>query len=487
MPTLASNPVHFRVDTLLALDLEQVHELACAAVGTVTSYRLVLGRCLLAMRESKGFRRFGCSSEIHYAVAKLGVSKRIAGSCRLVADRLRYLPELTLAAETGKIDWCNLREITRKATVETEAFWLKLCDKMNYDQIESLIRKTPLGAIPGDVFQEEERSVSELRCVVSEGILAMVERARRMYSLEQDKAVSTAEVLEFALASYIANQPLDEEVLEKVREDMDKDLQAEKARKVPLVAQARGVARRMGLIPVHQVEVSAASAEPKSATDGSESHTPEKANKTTRTGQFSPVAKAATPSSDESNTHGSSQTPFSSKASPLVYNEIMEQALGKPSEAFEGKGSLQTKRPLHSKKLAFNPHNRLATRAQRREILRRDGWCCSTPGCPHKIWLHIHHLIPYAKGGLTNATNLLGLCVACHTNLHKGHLAIRQLPDGSLLFTDPQGESIGKQADLELAGWLDFWQGWRGREQDSHKGRATSGAWKVYDRPLRTG
>ncbi|MCA9778879.1 MAG: HNH endonuclease, partial [Candidatus Eremiobacteraeota bacterium] len=69
--------------------------------------------------------------------------------------------------------------------------------------------------------------------------------------------------------------------------------------------------------------------------------------------------------------------------------------------------------PIQNMNVCFNPCNRHATKAQKRELLRREGWCCATPGCPHKIWLHLHHLIPYSQGGPTLAHNLLGVCVAC--------------------------------------------------------------------------
>ena len=98
-----TNPVVFRLDTLLALGVSEVHELARKAVGTLTSYRVVIGRCLLAMRESKGFKKYGCSSEMHYAISRLGLSDGTAGDCRRVARELIGLPELTLAAESGTI------------------------------------------------------------------------------------------------------------------------------------------------------------------------------------------------------------------------------------------------------------------------------------------------------------------------------------------------------------------------------------------------
>ena len=47
---------------------------------------------------------YGCSSEIHYSVARLGLREGVAGECRRVARDLIGLPDLTLAAEHGTIE-----------------------------------------------------------------------------------------------------------------------------------------------------------------------------------------------------------------------------------------------------------------------------------------------------------------------------------------------------------------------------------------------
>jgi hypothetical protein len=158
------------------------------------------------MRQTKGFKKYGCSSEIHYAISILGTTQKTATVSRRVARDLVSLPELTLAAEMGTIDWGKLREISRKASCDTEAFWLELAGKLTYKQIESLARKTPKEALPGDVFEEPETATTELRCVVSEDVLALLDRVRRLSSLEQGEAVTTARVLEWALASYVTQQ-----------------------------------------------------------------------------------------------------------------------------------------------------------------------------------------------------------------------------------------------------------------------------------------
>ncbi|MFA7481408.1 MAG: hypothetical protein WC314_12960 [Vulcanimicrobiota bacterium] len=115
MKSHITNPAYFRLDMLLTLGVSQVHEFARRATATLTTYRLILGRCLLAMRESKGFKKFGCSSEIHYATAKLGMNKRAARECRRVARSLTQIYRLLLVSAVDPLSdassfspiWCS--------------------------------------------------------------------------------------------------------------------------------------------------------------------------------------------------------------------------------------------------------------------------------------------------------------------------------------------------------------------------------------------
>ena len=482
----------FRLKTLLSLEISEVDGLARKAVGSLTSFRLLLGRCLLALRETKGFKKYGCSSEIHYSVSRLGLSRGVAGDCRRVARDLLGLPDLTLAAEQGTIGWGKLREVSRKASPETEALWLKLCGDLNYKQIEKLVAKTPRGGVPGDVFEHDERATTEFRCRMSEEVLAMLDRARRMYSLEQDKAVTTVEVLEWALASYISSQPVDEESLEKVRLEMDRDLRAEKAREIPVVAQAREVAAEMGFIPIPQ----GSELESEVARAG-EASQPDLA----RAGEVGSIQSDAGSSDfnpDDAWEHRRNQT-FARTG--MSGNDSQGQCCGSPERTQDCcqhkpdglelaaaransdylEALKETLSPIKNKKVCFNPRNRHATKAQKREVLRREGWCCATPGCPHKIWLHLHHLIPYSNGGPTLAHNVLGICVSCHCNVHDGLLKIFLNDQGKLVFTDADGNCLAEQADLMLAGWLDFHEGWHGEREDSYRMRWGRGDWSVFE------
>ncbi len=151
-----------------------------------------------------------------------------------------------------------------------------------------------------------------------------------------------------------------------------------------------------------------------------------------------------------------------------------------PGFGSESRCGSQQKRRWQNAKLRFNPKSRYASRAQRTELLRRDGWCCRTPGCPNRVWLHLHHVHEYAQGGETSPDNLLSLCSGCHRNVHRGALNITELPSGKLLYCDAEGRRLDSQADLQLAGWLDHHLGWRGEELDSHRAQLWSGEWAMF-------
>jgi hypothetical protein len=367
MENIASKPLFWRVKTLLSLGTDNIHELALTAAGTLTSFRLLLGRCLLALRESKGYKEFGCSSEIHYAAQILGVGEREARECRRVARDVEPLGSLTLAAERGEITWSKLREIVRKASPETESYWLKLAGRYNARQIQELVRRTPVGSFPGEVFEEEELSSTELRCPLNPRVFRMLSEARRLYSIEQDEAVTNADIIEATLASYIAGRPVDKEVLEQARDEADKDLQAAEARLLPLVDEARELAEDMGLL--------GDAAEMEACAEGDEGSTVQ---------EIMALALGAEPMEP-----------------PAVRHTCVAGNRKPPS------GRPLPNAPWTNPRLSFNAQARTATKAQRKEILRRDSWRCSVPGCTHAAYLELHHVKSYAEGGQTRPGNLL--------------------------------------------------------------------------------
>ena len=63
------------------------------------------------------------------------------------------------------------------------------------------------------------------------------------------------------------------------------------------------------------------------------------------------------------------------------------------------------------------------------EVVARDEGCCAFVGaggkrCDSNRWLHVHHVVPVAKGGTDDPTNLVLLCSEHHALVHQTSFAI---------------------------------------------------------------
>ena len=199
------NPIHWSAENLISHGPDTIHELALKAAGTMNSYHVVLGRCLLAVHRTKLYEKFGCSGAVHYGTQVLGLPPQKARALRWVADKLESLPRLSRAGELGEVCWSKLREVVRKASIETEEFWLEICRQKNYRDVEKLVRFTPKGAFPGDLPGEGEKepAVTDLRLRLGVTGKTVVERGLQMYSLEQGRPVPLAEAVEMLFAKLV--------------------------------------------------------------------------------------------------------------------------------------------------------------------------------------------------------------------------------------------------------------------------------------------
>ncbi len=118
-------------------------------------------------------------------------------------------------------------------------------------------------------------------------------------------------------------------------------------------------------------------------------------------------------------------------------------------------------------RLRFNEEARLATPAQKQELMRRDGYRCSTPGCCHRLWLQVHHVAFYCEDGKTVPENLILVCSRCHAHIHMGLLRVTgRAPDG-LKWFDAKGRCLNEMEPLEGAPALRGWMARAGQSGES--------------------
>jgi hypothetical protein len=85
---------------------------------------------------------------------------------------------------------------------------------------------------------------------------------------------------------------------------------------------------------------------------------------------------------------------------------------------------------------------RAPTPKARMQVLNRDKRRCRIcgrrPDDDTDIVLHVHHIRPWEKGGVTDPTNLITLCHTCHTGLmpHEDHSLFSQMPSDPKYATD---------------------------------------------------
>ncbi|HEV3473238.1 MAG TPA: DUF222 domain-containing protein [Actinomycetota bacterium] len=69
--------------------------------------------------------------------------------------------------------------------------------------------------------------------------------------------------------------------------------------------------------------------------------------------------------------------------------------------------------------LGIGRRSRVIPRWLRRLVMRRDHHRCSFPGCAMSRFLDVHHIVHWARGGLTDIDNLVTLCPFHHTLVHE--------------------------------------------------------------------
>lgn len=161
---------------------------------------------------------------------------------------------------------------------------------------------------------------------------------------------------------------------------------------------------------------------------------------------------------------GEAHRDVQARSRPVAIQLELEEAPEPPLAALAGRGAIcpsdpslklvvpDTDTAWQNPRLRFSGDARLTTPAQRREVLRRDGYCCSTPGCPHKLWLAVHHVVFYCQGGVTLPPNLVVVCTKCHRNIHKGRLRVTGSAPAELRWTDRRGRALERPREIEPEG-----------------------------------
>ena len=81
---------------------------------------------------------------------------------------------------------------------------------------------------------------------------------------------------------------------------------------------------------------------------------------------------------------------------------------------------------------------RFATPTQRREVRRRDRHC-RFPACTNVTFAHVHHIVPWKRGGTTDLPNLALLCEFHHGLVHRNGWTMSGNANEELTFVNRSG------------------------------------------------
>ena len=95
------DPASLTLEEMMQMDSFALDQMARKSTGSLTRYRALLGRLLLAIHRTDAYLEHGCSSGVHYAILQLGLSRKEARVLLLVARELESLPYLRYLANNA--------------------------------------------------------------------------------------------------------------------------------------------------------------------------------------------------------------------------------------------------------------------------------------------------------------------------------------------------------------------------------------------------
>ena len=129
-------------------------------------------------RAAEIHRHFGYGSFFEYVERVLGYAPAVARERMRVAEALVALPKLQAAMTSGDVAYSAVRELTRVATVDTEAAWLAAAADHTVREIEAMVSGQRRGDSPEDPPDPAAR-LHELRLLVPAAVLGKFTAARR--------------------------------------------------------------------------------------------------------------------------------------------------------------------------------------------------------------------------------------------------------------------------------------------------------------------
>ena len=322
------------------------------------------------------WRPLGMVNALDYMERVLGYGPRAAQDRLRIARALGELPVLASALSSGALSFSAVRELTRVATPATEAAWATDATGKNLRQIEELVAGHRPGDLPDDPADPEVRT-HVVRFELSPETFAALRQVRAVLDDEHG-----ASLTDDAFLATLAGIVLD----------------GTPARRDAPVHQDEAL--RVGEADVAETEVE------------TETETASSEEAAVRAVAAPPIGRAKFQIAITICGRCKQGWQHGAGAAIPVGPEAVDRALCDAQHL----GSVDADVPAR----AYQD----VSPAVARLVWRRDGGRCQTPGCRSARGLEIHHVVPRARGGSHEPSNLRLHCSACHRAQHAGTLAV---------------------------------------------------------------
>ncbi|HSK01293.1 MAG TPA: HNH endonuclease signature motif containing protein [Kofleriaceae bacterium] len=344
-------------------------------------------RLLRYAEEIKLWRAFGFGSLLEYVERAMGYAPRTAVERLRVARAIAELPLIADALEGGALAHSAVRELSRVAIPETEDAWLEAARGKSLREIEAMVS----GHKPGDLPTDPTEPRFHRKTVTIELSPETYDLLRTMHKLAAEEH---------------GQRLSDDELISSLFRRAYGDGGAIGGNVSDDGAAGRDVAR---------------DASDGDASDGSTN------------GDRASAGDAGGRGASDGEGHARS-----SRAGAPAYKIAIKQCPDcKRAWQFSGGRDMEV-RPevaeiaacdaVHLGSLDAPVPERMTTTVtprKREQVLARDGYRCTVPGCRRNVGLDLHHIEYQSRGGGHELWNMISICSLHHKAVHFGKLVIR--------------------------------------------------------------
>lgn len=357
-------------------DAKRVHEESCSISRTRHELHVREAQLLVFADELEIWHEFGCMSLLEYLERFCDLHPRTGREYVRVARALTALPHIRAELGARRISYSTVRELTRIATPEKEVDWLREVAGMTARELEERLAGHKRG--DGPTTPKEPNRLVKLTLDVRPSTMAAFMEARSNFRDEHGERLSDDEVV---MAMCTALPPSNDDDWEddgdddsahtdhaRADNDSDNDNDSDAAAQVDVLVGARD-------------------------------------------------ARANTP------------PPFQlSLTTCRCCAKTFLLAAGRQVEVAPSMRAAAQCDAIHIGDLESDAPQRAVSSVTpriRRQVLARDEYRCTVPGCRSKRFLQLHHIVPQANGGPHKPSNITTLCFGHHDGLHDGKLVVR--------------------------------------------------------------